>query len=100
MPAISVVTLASLAAERRLPVEFLASLGVHDLHAGGVGIPYYQVAGGEPIYVRERDCPRHGRLRFWQPKGVDLQPYGTWRLPRSVLGCALVLVEGETDCWA
>src|SRR5262245_11433137 len=47
------VTLAELAEHKRLPVEFLRSLGLHDLPQGGVGIPYHRADGGIAL-VKQR----------------------------------------------
>jgi hypothetical protein len=94
------VTVASLAEAKRLPVEFLAGLGVHDLPGGGVGITYYDHPNSEQLFVRERDSPRRKGKRFWQPPGVKLAAYGQWRIEEARKVGFLVVVEGESDCWA
>jgi putative DNA primase/helicase len=92
-------TLASLAAAKALPVEFLAELGVQNLPGGGVGIPYYEHPNGEQLFVRERDSPRRKGKRFWQPTGIKLAAYGQWRIEAARKLGFLVIVEGESDCW-
>jgi hypothetical protein len=80
-----------------LTAEFLESLGLRD-GSRGVVIPYYDSSGGE---VRERT--RTGLAAkdgTYQPTGVPLAPYGLWRLDKAHKAGHLVLVEGESDCWA
>ncbi|OAI39423.1 hypothetical protein AYO40_05790 [Planctomycetaceae bacterium SCGC AG-212-D15] len=90
---------ADVAEAKRLPADFLASLGVHDLPGGGVGIPYYDPAGTE-LFTRERESRRAGAKRFYQPTRVALQPYGMNRLDRAHKAGVLIVPEGESDCWA
>src|SRR5262245_49884621 len=90
------VTVAGLAAARRLPVAFLESLGLCDVDGGGVSIPYFDAAGNH-LFNRTRDVP--GRPRFDQPKGVPLQVYGAERLGRAREASCLFLTEGESDGW-
>jgi hypothetical protein len=92
------VTLEALAQDKRLPEPFLADLGVHDLDGGGVGIPYYGPTG-EELFVRQRDVPGRSQ-RFHQPPGVPLVVYGQDRLDQANQAGFLILVEGESDCWA
>lgn len=91
---LSVERLASL---KHLPVGFLRGLHLADVPGGGVTIPYSDVDGRE-LYVRRRGVP--GRPRFEQPAGVRLAPYGRWRLRDAAEEGYLILVEGESDCWA
>jgi hypothetical protein len=91
-------TLASLAEAKGLPVEFLRDeLGLHDLPGGGVGIPYYRLEG-DLITVKRRTTLA-ARDGSWWPKGQPLEAYGLWRLAENQTGF-LILVEGESDCWA
>src|SRR5262249_40908573 len=39
-----------------------------------------------------------GPHRFYQPAGVDLRPYGLWRLSDANREGVLFLTEGESDC--
>jgi hypothetical protein len=91
------LTLAQLAAAKHLPVEYLRSLGLHDLPGGGIAIPYYSEDGGELLYERTRDVP--GGPRFRQPAGVRLHPYGLWRLEEARRTSSLHVAEGESDTW-
>jgi hypothetical protein len=92
------VTIAKLAARKKLPEEFLREQGVEDLQGGGVAIPYYSEDGGEVLFARERDVP--GGPRFRQPAGVKLHPYGLWKLADRDQSVTLAITEGESDCWA
>lgn len=92
-------TVNDLARFKQLPVEFLSELGLNNLPKGGIAIPYYDPTGGEILFVRERRA-LEGPGRFYQPKGVSLQPYGQWRLEEAHRKGFLIIVEGESDCWA
>ncbi len=91
------LTLAALAEAKRLPIAFLRSVGVEDIPGGGVAVPYYDT-GGTEVYRRERDRP--GGPRFRQPAGVQLRPYGLWRLDAARRVGHAYLTEGESDTWA
>lgn len=91
-------TLASLAEAKRLPAKFLAELGLCNLRDGGVGITYYDVAG-ETIAVKRRTALKASEGSYW-PKGQPLAAYGLWRLDEINKAGFVVLVEGESDCWA
>jgi hypothetical protein len=91
------VTVASLAADKCLPVEFLETLGLRDLPAGGVGIPYYDANGAEQL-TRIRTALKAGDGSSW-PKGSTPTVYGANRLAMARKAGELVLVEGESDCW-
>jgi hypothetical protein len=98
-------TLEELARHKRLPVAFLESLGVHDVQRRGVGIPYYDAGGAETIAVKVRiglgkDAGQDPYDRRSWPAGVPVAAYGQWRLDQATRKGFLVLVEGETDCWA
>jgi hypothetical protein len=92
-----VLTVAALAAARRLPEAFLRSLGLDD-NGAGVVIPYHDDAGN-PLFDRLRTAlaAKDGTR---QPAGVSLCPYGLWRLDTARRAGHLYLVEGESDCWA
>lgn len=91
-------TLADLAGHKQLPLDFLESLGLHDLENGGIGIPYTD-GGGKPVAVKKRLALKAGEGSLW-PKGVALMAYGEARLEQAAQAGFLVLVEGESDCWA
>jgi hypothetical protein len=92
------LTLAALAEAKHLPADSLRELGLHDLPQGGVGIPYYGPAG-EEIAVQRRTALKAKDGSYW-PKGTPLTAYGQWRLDRAKEVGFLILVEGESDCWA
>ena len=88
------LTLARYAAAKHLPIGFLATLGLRDMHAG-VGIPYPNRDGR--IYTIRTRLSLTGKLKVLQPRGVPLIPYGLDRLGE---GRDLIVVEGESDCHA
>jgi putative DNA primase/helicase len=91
------LTVAALAAAKRLPGEFLIDeVGLRHL-PGGVGIPYFGLEG-EEIAVKHRTGLRAKEGSFW-PRGKPLAAYGSWRLDRANRAGFLILVEGESDCW-
>jgi hypothetical protein len=92
------LTLPALAEAKRLPADFLGELGLHDLPQRGVGIPYYGPTG-EEIAVKQRTAPKATEGSYW-PKGMPLAAYGQWRLDGARQKGFLILVEGESDCWA
>jgi hypothetical protein len=92
------LALARLAEAKRLPVDFLQKLGLHDLRGSGVGITYIDAAGNE-IAVKRRTALKATDGSFW-PKGQPLAAYGDWRLDLARREGLLFLVEGESDCWA
>jgi AAA domain len=92
------ITLAQLAAHKRLSLDFLKHLGLYDLPGGGVGIPYCDETGVQ-LAVKRRPALAAKDGSFW-PKGKPLATYGDWRLDRARAEGLLILVEGESDCWA
>jgi hypothetical protein len=92
------LTVAALAKSKRLSVSFLKDLGLHDLRDGGVGIPYLGVTG-EDIAVKQRTAIKAKDGSYW-PKGKPLAAYGQWRIPDANKYGFLIIVEGESDCWA
>lgn len=88
------------AAEKRLPVAFLKTLGVKSGKRSGVTrvlIPYMSEAG-EIVATRIRGESGSGDKFRWS-SGAKLIPYGIWRLPqyREEETKSLVIVEGESD---
>lgn len=95
------LTIASLAFDKRIPAEFLKSCGLRETIGDGkyrVQIPYFDEAG-ELLFERSRFALR-AKDGTRQPKGVRLQPYGLWKLKEFRPAGRLILVEGESDCWA
>jgi hypothetical protein len=93
------LTLEALATAKRLPMDFLRGLGLRDLPQGGVVIPYFDRTG-EQLFIRERESPRCGKNWFSQPAGIPLAAYGQWKLHEGEKAGIIILVEGESDCWA
>src|SRR5262249_24556147 len=93
------ITLVELAKYKNLPVAFLHEQGLHDLRDRGVGIPYYDDTGVETIAVKRRTKLLAKEGSYW-PKGQALVAYGLWRLDRAAKASFIILVEGESDCWA
>src|SRR5262245_60718777 len=91
------LTVAALADAKRLPADFLTGLGLSDLPAGGVGIPYYDATGAE-VAVKRRTALKATEGSYW-PKGQPLAAYGSWRIDQANRDGFLILVEGESDCW-
>jgi hypothetical protein len=92
------VTVAELANVKLLPADFISTLGLIDLPDGGVGISYFDRSGKE-LAVKRRTALRATEGSYW-PKGQPLSAYGLWRLDEAVKAGFLILVEGESDCWA
>lgn len=94
------LTLVAIAEAKRLPVNFLKSLGVSDFKLNGlpaVRIPYYAEDGIERA-VRFR-MALSGNLRFKWRKGNHPLPYGLNRLAGIRKAGWVLIVEGESDCW-
>lgn len=89
-------SLGEIAQLKNLPIEFLHRLGVHD-DQGRIGIDYLGQSGS-PLFTRHRPG-REGR-KFDQPFGVKLAPYGLQKIEEAHARHSLILVEGESDCWA
>src|SRR5438876_12119649 len=92
--------LTQLARAKHLPEKFLREeLGLHDLNGGrAVGIPYFGETG-EDVALKRRTALKAKDGSFW-PEGLKLAAYGFWRLDRATKAGFIVLVEGESDCWA
>jgi len=100
------VTVAALAEARRLPVEFLRSLGLRDLaFKSGVAIPYRDERGGTVLTKVRRylaltaEQELAGLRKFRWPARTPLMAYGLDRLAIARRRRKLVLVEGESDSW-
>lgn len=94
-------TLESFAAERRLPVDFLASHGLHVCPEGGerpgwLAIPYPNLTG--VWYQRYRNPEPAGQPKYWAKAGSVTHLYNPSRLgPNADL---IIFTEGEFDCLA
>ena len=88
--------LEQLAQAKRLPVAFLAGLGLHD-RPDGVGIPYRDAHGQEAALKRRIALEARQGSRW--PSGQRLMPYGRERLGDARQAGFLIVVEGESDCW-
>jgi len=99
----STLTLETLAEAKKLPAEFLRSLGVEDMPSGkipGVLIGYLDENGKQHSRVRLRAALRaKDGSRWLGDKSVKPIAYGAWRLNEAREKGWLPLVEGETDAW-
>ncbi|MFZ1106953.1 MAG: hypothetical protein WAN43_01215 [Rhodomicrobium sp.] len=94
------MTLEAYAAAKRLPADFLASLGLETIRSPYTGLPAvaipYRDADGEPVRTRLRIALSGKPKTVWdrqKEKGVTL--YGLDRLPDSA--SMVLIVEGESD---
>ena len=95
------LTLADLAAAKKLPEAFLRSLGVHDAayyNPPAVSIVYRDVDGNEQA-IRYRLAVT-GPERFKWRRGARPTFYGLDRHREIKNAGWLLLVEGESDCWS
>jgi hypothetical protein len=95
------ITVEDLARDKAVPAEFLRSarVGLTDLADGGVAIPYWSNSDAAEPVVKRRTALK-ARDGSWWPKGTPPMAYGEWRLDEALRQARLVLVEGESDCWA
>jgi DNA polymerase I-like protein with 3'-5' exonuclease and polymerase domains len=92
------IDLATLAADKQIPVKFLQDLGLHDLSPEGVGIAYKD-GSGRTVAVKRRTALK-AKDGSWWPLGKKLMAYGEERLGDGAAAGYRVLVEGESDCWS
>ncbi len=100
LQSVTPVTVSTLAEAKRLPVDFLKSLGIGDVKYNGqsaVRIPYYG-ENGQEFAVRFR-LSLTGDNRFKWRKGDRAMPYGLNRLDKIKEAGWVLIVEGESDCW-
>ncbi len=94
------ITVSTLAEAKRLPVDFLKSLGIGDFKYKGraaVRIPYYG-ENGQELAVRFR-LSLTGANRFKWRKGDRPLPYGLNRQDTAKKTGWVLIVEGESDYW-
>ena len=94
------VNLSTLAEAKRLPIDFLKSLGISDFKYNGqpsIKIAYYSEDGTEAA-VRFR-LALSGDSRFKWRKGDRAMPYGLNKLGQIRKAGWVLIVEGESDCW-
>ena len=89
-------TLAKYAGAKKLPIDFLQSLGLRDLNYDGVPairVPYFSPEG--KLDAARLRIALNAKDRFrWRSRDKP-RLYGLWRLDTKA---AVVLVEGESDC--
>jgi hypothetical protein len=91
------VTVSELAANKKIPEEFLRQLGWIDEHGVGVRIPYSLLDGSPaPRHRRRTALVAKDGSSWFSGKGSPV-PYGLHRLEDAQERGYLVLVEGETD---
>ena len=91
-----IVTIAELAAAKKLPVELFCWAGMIDSERG-IQIPYWDGAAAARVRVRRG---LKGKSSYWLPppyEGHAITAYGAWQVPRYRLRREVYLVEGETD---
>jgi putative DNA primase/helicase len=92
-------TLAAYAAAKSLPMDFLESVGLRDMHLGDtpvIRMPYHEVDSSEGS-VRFRLALK-GNIRFKWRKGSKASLYGLSRLGEARDAGTITVVEGESDC--
>lgn len=100
LPDVTGVTVSGLAEAKKLPVEFLKSLGISDFKYRGqptLRIPY-STEDGDEAAIRFR-LALTGDSRFRWRKGDHPIPYGLNRLQQIRKAAWVLIVEGESDCW-
>lgn len=95
-------TLEEYASAKRLPVDFLAGLGLETIHIKrkpALKLPYYDESGTEAS-VRFRFTIQKTKQdnRFRWRTGSKTMLYGLWRLQEAKAAGYVLAVEGESDC--
>jgi putative DNA primase/helicase len=91
------ITVADLAADKRIPEPFLRSLGLTN-REDGVVIPYGS-HDGTATRARLRTALTAKEGSLWLFGKGAIVPYGLDRLLDARTAGFLILVEGESDCW-
>ncbi len=95
------LTVDKLAANKKLPAEFLRSLGLKESrkYRGAIEVPYLD-ATGSAGRSRLRSALKAKDGSSWSAASGDaIVPYGLWRLNEARSAGLLLIVEGESDCW-
>jgi hypothetical protein len=87
-----------LARDKALPANFLANLGLKNIHRG-VQIPYRLTDRTLAPRHRIRTALAAKKGSLWTMGAGVIVPYGLWHLEEARKAGFLVLVEGESDCW-
>jgi len=98
------LTVSELAADKKLPEDFLKELGVIDqidlFDKQFVRITYRRQDGAMSPRQRMRSALKAKEGSAWSKGKGILMPYGLWKLSMAKEAGYLVLVEGESDCWS
>jgi len=92
-------TLEAYAAYVGLPVDFLRSLRLKEIHyidQWAVKMPYFDAEGAEEVCVRFR-VSLTGKPKVKTRKGDKHRLYGLWRLEEARAAGYVIAVEGESD---
>jgi hypothetical protein len=90
------VSLETLSIRTAIPEERLSEYGLED-SGSCVVVPYYDE---EKRFLHKKyRTALSGKNKYRYERGVKSIPYGLWRLVEAISVGALVIVEGESDCW-
>ena len=92
------ITVDDLANNKKLPADFLASLGLKNI-AEGVRVPYFLIDGSPALRHRVRTALMAKSGSRWDARDGAVEPYGASKLPEAEAVGFLVIVEGESDAW-
>lgn len=90
------LTVTEYAAAKKLPEDFLLSLGLKN-GKSGISIPYMDESG-QVVSTRQRYSASGTGPRFTWTRGSKAMLYGLWLLDKAREVGYVVLVEGESDC--
>lgn len=90
------VTVAALAAKFGIAEEVLRGLGLKE-KGKAVAVPYLSEEG--TLIHEKLRVALSGSDKYRYPRGATAAIYGLWRLREARAKKALVIVEGESDCW-
>lgn len=93
------ITVADLGHDKSLSEEFLRSLGLED-RIDGVLIPYRLMDGSLAPRQRLRTALSAKRGSRWLSGDGSPVPYGLDRIDEARAAGSIIIVEGESDCWA